>query len=109
MANGHNRTTSLISPRGLLIKSLEERYAKYPTPESVPPRGFGEPGRFEALLGLTERNTFHRQSSVPNVVYFHPTALGSESWPGIKKKHGEIRFDKHPLWDAPKQTTKLYK
>ena len=107
MANHSPRMTTLIAPRDLLIENLEEKYAKYPTPESMP-RGFGEPGRYEAPLGVTVRKIKTWRSSVPNVIFFHPAALGTESWLGMKKKHGEERYPEHPLWGTPEQIAKLY-
>src|ERR1035437_6747584 len=65
--------SSLIVRREALIRTLEERYAKYPTLEEaskkVYPLYWGEPGRFEHHLGITPLKTEEYTSSVPNIMF----------------------------------------
>lgn len=67
-----------IAPRELLIETLQERFAKYPTPvpHDVAKRtGWGEPGRYERNLGLTPRKLMYFRSAQPNVTFNHSSSL----------------------------------
>lgn len=67
-----------IAPRELLIETLEERFAKYPTPvphEIAKKTGWGEPGRYEKNLGLTPRKLEYFRSAQPNVTFNHGDSL----------------------------------
>jgi hypothetical protein len=69
-----------IAPRALLIETLEEKFAKYPTPPAstdvAKKAGWGEPGRYEKNLGLTPRKLerFH-WTERPNVTFNHSESL----------------------------------
>lgn len=67
-----------VAPRDLLIETLEERFAKYPTPvpHDVAKRtGWGEPGRYEKNLGLTRRALTYFRTVEPNVTVNHALGL----------------------------------
>ena len=68
----------LICNRELLCEALEERMKKYPSYESLgwKERLFGEPGRNEKWLKVTERKTDVFWSSVPNVRFNHEASIG---------------------------------
>jgi len=99
--------TSLICTKDLLIEALEERFTKYPDNESLPPQ-FGEPGRLDRTLGVTVRKLEEWNSSVPNIVFSHETALAYLNL-GIKKKMGAERVAELPYWGKAKDIAKLYK
>ena len=77
---GRRTMTSLIAPRKELIRTLEERYAKYPIFEKIPENIYkyywGEPGRFEDHLGISRVNTEKYFSTVPSIVFSTEEALG---------------------------------
>lgn len=67
-----------IAPRELLIETLEERFAKYPTPvehEVAKKTGWGEPGRYEKNLGLLPRKLEYFRTAYPNVTFNHGDSL----------------------------------
>lgn len=67
-----------IAPRALLIETLEERFAKFPDPVPDPlakAAGWGEPGRYERLLGLPPRRFEHFETAQPNVTFNHARGL----------------------------------
>jgi len=80
--------STLIAPRELLIKCLEERYAKYP--EGTPQRYTGEVGRknIERLLGLPHYNCREFQT-IPTAVLRidHPFGIDELAKSG-RKGHG---------------------
>lgn len=104
--------TSLIGDRETLIKTLEERYAKYPIRELVPELisryYWGEPGRFEDHLGISKVNTIKYNSTIPSVVFSTPEALGFNNL-GARKAHDPNRATELPYWGTAEQILKLYK
>jgi hypothetical protein len=69
-----------IAPRQLLIDTLEEKFAKYPTPPAsttiAKKAGWGEPGRYEKNLGLSPRNLLRfKWTKRPNVTFNHSESL----------------------------------
>lgn len=102
---------SLITTKNALIKTLEERYAKYPVLEKIPPKLFkmywGEPGRFENHLGIAPVKTEEYSSSVPNIMFSTSEALGYLDL-GEKKAHNHIRSNKVKPWGTAEEVLKLY-
>lgn len=102
----------LIAPRKMLIDNLEERFARWPSfceeqakrllPKKVDPDHFlkywGDPGRYEDLLGITIRKTYEYYSWVPSIVFSHEFAFGYETNQGSRKKHGDIRIVESADW-----------
>lgn len=68
-----------IAPRQLMIDTLEEKFAKYPTPppstDVAKRSGWGEPGRYEKNLKLTPRTRAYFDSSGPSVTFNHAESL----------------------------------
>lgn len=68
-----------IAPRELLIETLEEKFAKYPTPPEsttvAKKAGWGEPGRYEKNLGLTPRKMEYFDALEPSVTFNHGESL----------------------------------
>ena len=102
---------SLIVTRDALAKTLEERYAKYPTLESIPPKLFklywGEPGRFENHLDITPVTTEEFSSPAPNIMFSTSEALGFLDL-GLRKAHNSIRADRVEPWGTAAEVLKLY-
>jgi hypothetical protein len=103
--------TSVTARRDAMIKTLEERFAKFPTPESVPFDVFhhywGEPGRFEDHLGLTHVPSERYLATVPHIVFSTPEALAFGNL-GTKKAHGNnISFEVEP-WGKVEDVAALY-
>lgn len=103
--------TSLITTRDALVKTLTERYTKYPNLESIRPKIFdlywGEPGRFEYHLGIPAVKTEEYRSSVPNIVFSTSEALGFQEL-GQRKAHSKIRADRVEPWGTAEEVLKLY-
>lgn len=93
--------------REMLVEALEERFAKYPDEDHLPPHGFAEIGRHERRLGVTVRKTEPVYSSQPHVVFFHEAALGFQRL-GKRKKRGEIQVSKIPYWGEAEKMRDLY-
>lgn len=67
-----------IAPRELLIETLEEKFAKFPEPvpdDVAKKTGWGEPGRYEHLQGLTLRKREYFRTAYPNVTFNHSNSL----------------------------------
>ena len=112
----------LIAPRQMLIDNLEERFARWPSfiaeqaqrvlPRVNPPEHYlkywGDPGRYEDIMGITRRNTFEYYSWVPSIVFSHAFAFGYETNQGKKKKHGDLRIVELADWGKASDILKLY-
>ena len=104
----------LIAPREMLIEAMEERFARIPelkamgwTDENINSK-WGDPGRYENLLGITERKTEEFHSSVPSIVFTHPNAYGYEFNHGKRKRLGDIRMYDIPDWGKASEVLKLH-
>jgi len=102
---------SLIVTREALLKTLEERYSKYPVLEEVPGRlikyFWGEPGRFEDHLGINKLKTEEYYSSVPNIMFSTSEALGYLHL-GERKKHSGVIKTEVEHWGSAEAVLKLY-
>jgi len=104
---------SLIAKRDMLVDSLEERFAKAReliangVKEEEINHHWGDPGRYEKLLGVTPRETEQFWSQVPNVVFSHPEAIGYGVL-GTRKKPGDLRAFEIPDWGKAQDIVKLY-
>ncbi len=104
---------SLIAKRDMLIESLEERFKRFDKligegqkEEDIIPH-WGDPGRYENLLGVTIRGSEEFNSTVPNIVFSHEEAFGYLSR-GTRKKLGTIRATEIPYWGRAEEIVKLY-
>ncbi len=67
----------------LMIKSLEIRFAKYPTPLTrAQSKGWGEPGRYEGNLKLEQIPMVKMRTVQPIITFNHRPCLG-----GIRRKN----------------------
>lgn len=103
----------LIAPRQLLIDALEERFKRL---ERLKGRGkteedvikyWGDPGRYEDILGVTVRKSVEFYSNKPGIVFSHPEAYGYLTQ-GKKKRMGDIRIIELDGWGRAEDVLKLY-
>ena len=104
--------SSLIVTRDALVKTLEERYNKYPVFEEIPKEIFdlywGEPGRFENHLGIPTVKTEEYKAAVPNIMFSTGEALGYLHL-GKRKAHSPIKAESIEYWGSAVDVLKLYK
>ena len=103
--------SSLIVGKDALVKTLEQRYAKYPVFEEIPPDIYkyywGEPGRFENHLGITPLKSGEYTSPVPNIIFSTSEALGYLQL-GRRKSHSDIIRTEVSPWGTAAEVLKLY-
>lgn len=93
----------LIAPRKMLIEAMEERFTKYDKlikegrSEDSILKFWGDPGRYERQLGVTERKTFEANCNNPSIVFSHPKAYGYLNH-GNRKRHGDLRIVELEGW-----------
>lgn len=104
----------LICNRQLLIDSMEERFKKV---EELKASGrsvesiikyWGDPGRYENLLGVTPRKADEFYCNSPSVVFTHPDAFGYLNH-GKRKRLGDIRIIELYDWGRADSVLKLWK
>lgn len=102
---------SLIVGKNALIKTLEERYAKYPELDNIPDKVYkyywGEPGRFENHLGITPLRSEEFFSPTPNIMFSTSEALGYLQL-GSRKTHSDIIQTQVSPWGTAEEVLKLY-
>lgn len=100
---------SLIAKKDMLVESLQERFDKFKgvPDDQIPLSHWGDPGRYEKLLGVKVWETEEFYSPVPNIVFNHPEALGYMIG-SHKKKKGELRAIEIPYWGRAEDMLKLY-
>ena len=91
-----------IFPRQLMIDTLAEKFAAYPGPplptSEAKKAGWGEPGRYEKLLGLTPRKLERfKWSEEPNVTVNHSHSLMGRR---LVQASDQIAQDVPPWGDA---------
>jgi hypothetical protein len=99
---------AMISTREALIKTLEERFAKYPDIKTFPLAYFGEPGRFEGHMGLTGVKSERFKSPIPIIVYTHEEAIAFVTYLRWRKGHSKIRALEVAPWGKAEDLLKLY-
>lgn len=104
----------LIAPRQMLIDAMEERFKRaedlmnnHGWTEKRLIKYWGDPGRYEDILGITVRKSVEIYSQVPSIVFSHPEAFGFLNQ-GIKKKMGDIRIIELADWGRAEDVVKLY-
>lgn len=104
--------SSLVVTRDSLVRTLEERYAKYPVFEDIPEDIFGfywgEPGRFENHLGITPLKSEEYKSTEPNIMFSTAEALGYLHL-GTRKAHSKIISEQVAPWGTAAEVLKYYK
>lgn len=112
----HNRkvVNQLIAPRQMLIDAMEERFTRLEVlksqgvPEEKIIKNWGDPGRYENLLGVTVRATDDFMCTCPSIVFSHEYAYGYEFNQGKKKRLGDLRIIEVPYWGRAEDCLKLY-
>ncbi len=105
----------LIASRKMLIKALEERFRRIEVlrkqgwQEEKILKYWGDPGRYEGILGVTVRKTYEFYSWVPSIVFSHEYAYGYEFNQGKRKKLGDLRIVELADWGHAKDILKLWK
>lgn len=113
----HNRTVvnQLIAPREMLIKNMEERFERWP--QFVRERGgdenhllkyWGDPGRYEDILGVPVRKRDTFMSTRPSIVFSHQFAYGYETNQGSRKRLGDLRIVEVFEWGRAEDMLKYY-
>lgn len=104
----------MIAPRQMLIDAMEERFARKDellkqgwTEERIM-KYWGDPGRYENHLGVTERKRYDYYSWVPSIVFTHEDAFGFLNH-GRKKKLGDLRIIELADWGKAEEIRKLWK
>jgi len=69
---------------------------------------WGDPGRYEDLLGVTVRESYEFYSWTPSVVFTHENAYGYQFNHGKRKKIGDIRIIELADWGRAEDILKLY-
>ena len=100
-------TSQLIAMRQSVINALEKRFDKHPDPNNFPAKYFGEIGKHDKSLGVSNNITQTFLSPEPNIMFSHEYALGFEGL-GRKKRHGDIRVDSLEPWGKAEDVLKLF-
>ena len=107
-SNKHRMTLNvMICERELLIKILEERFAKYPKENRITRTYWAEPGRYEASMGVTVNPTEKFSSKNPVIMFTHPKCLNWSSQ-GLRKKLGADPILELPYWGKAEDIIKYY-
>jgi hypothetical protein len=97
----------------MLVAAMEERFKRFDElinegkKEEDIIHVWGDPGRYEKLLGVTERETEEFWSIVPILYFSHPEAFGYQLL-GSRKKLGNLRAYDIPVWGKAEDIVKLY-
>lgn len=99
----------LVCERDLYIDAMEERFKKYPDENNYPNRYFGEPGRYEDPLGVSQHLTGEFISEPPIIRLSHDQDCYGWKLLGKRKKMGPIQAYDIPYWgSAEKLLKKIY-
>ena len=108
---GRRTMSSMIGSTKVLLDTLEERYDKYPTVESIPPDIYkyywGEPGRFENHARLTQIKTEVFEAKVPHIQFSTPEAMGF-GYLGTRKALGPVQTKIIEPFGTAEEVMKLY-
>jgi hypothetical protein len=99
--------SSLICRREPLIKTLEERFLKWPDPDKIPHSYFGEPGRFELHLGISGVVKERIKTKFPHVMFSCKESLAFGHL-GTRKAHSKVRVTELAPWGQAEDVLKLY-
>lgn len=94
---GRRNMHGLICERELFIEAMEERFRVHWKDKDINLSIWAEPGKYEAQLGVTVRESEVFYTNPPNIVFSHETALSFNNL-GTRKKLGEFRALTLPYW-----------
>lgn len=100
----------MIAPTALLVAAMEERFEKFKgvPDQQVPIKFWGDPGRYEAQLGVTVRSVEGFAAPDPSVVFSHEEAFGFLNH-GKRKSVGQFARTWLPYWGFAHQMLALYR
>ena len=104
----------LIAKTKMLREAMEERFKRVDElksqgiPEETIISKFGDPGRYESLLGVTVRASEEFYSTSPGIVFTHPDAFGYLNH-GKKKRLGDLRILELYSWGKASDIIKLWR
>lgn len=101
---GRRNLSQLICERDSFIQVVEERLALPNDGEIV----WGEPGKYEAKLGLTVNETETFYTHPANIMFSHETALAFGNL-GTRKRIGELQATELPYWGLAKDIRSMYR
>jgi len=104
---GRRNLGQLICRRDLFIEAMEERFVKFTNDSQINNAIWGEPGKYEAQLGVTVRNTEGFYTDPANIMFTHPQGLSYHTL-GEKKRLAPIRAYEIPYWGRAEEVVKLY-
>lgn len=96
-SKGRRVLFNLICHRKDFIEAMEERFAKFPDTKNMSTAKWGEPGRYENLLGVKVWKTVEFYTTLDNIVFSHEEAYGYTTL-GKRKKLGHHRSYDIPYW-----------
>lgn len=104
----------LIVPRLMMIEYLNERFDRINYLIRTSGRGedywikyWGDPGRYDTILGVKPREVDEIFSDVPGIVFTHEHAFGYLNH-GRRKRLGDIRIIEVPYWGKAEDLLRLY-
>lgn len=101
---GRRNLSQLICEREAFIRVVEERLALDNRGEII----WGEPGKYEARLGLSVNNTETFYAHPANIMFSHETAMAFGNL-GTRKRLGELRAYEVPYWGHAEEILKIYR
>lgn len=108
-----NVVNQLIAPSKMLSEAMRERFARLEElkaqgrPEESIIKYWGDPGRYESLLGVSHRSMAQFYSQSPSIVFTHPKAYGYLNH-GKRKRHGDIKIIELYEWGTAEDILKLW-
>lgn len=104
---GRRNLYALICHREDFIRTMEERFAKYPDGTGFHAGHWGEPGKYERSLGVQVNPTEEFHSEISGIAFSHDKAVSFQGL-GTRKAHGSERRDFLPYWGAASAILQLY-
>lgn len=99
--------SGLICERDLFIEAMEERFKRWPDDSKVNIANWSEPGKYEANLDVSDRESEKFYTDIPNIAFSHPTALSFQNL-GKRKRRGNLKVIGLPGWGMAEDIKKLY-
>lgn len=104
---GRRNMSGLICERELFIMAMEERFAVWTDEKKIDNAIWAEPGKYEAQLGVTIRQTEEFYTNPANVMFSHEKGLSFHTI-GNKKRLGELRAIEIPHWGRADKVIQFY-
>lgn len=105
--SGRRNFGQLICNRELFIEAMEQRFVKYKDDSQIDNSIWAEPGKYEAHLGVTVRETEQFYTDPANIMFTHEHGLSMNTL-GKRKRLAPIRAYDIPYWGRAEEIVKLY-